>query len=189
MDRRIQRDRHRPQFPDREQGRARRMPAQERRVDAASQNGRSPPATPAPSRNPGVREPPTPPLSSPGRAGHEYPEMPRSAGPRRMLVAVPSPSFPAGVAANRGGWSPIRGHDNAPPPSSIEREWQGPRAVWATPIRIVVCSKRFTDTSRKIARHLNRRTLTNPATETQGTGPRASHQLCQDPVQVAVKLL
>ena len=39
------------------------------------------------------------------------------------------------------------------------------------------------------ARRWNRRTLTNPATETQGTGPGTSHQLCQHPVQVAVKPL
>ena len=109
------------------------MPARERRVDAVPQNDRFPPTTPAPSRNPGVRGPPTPPLSSPGRAGPEYPEMPSPAGPRPMLEAVPSPSFPVGAARNRGGWPLIRGHDSAPPPSTIGRARQVPRAVWATP--------------------------------------------------------
>ena len=37
---------------------------------------------------------------------------------------------------------------------------------------IVVCSKRFIDTSRKMLSTQNRRTLTNPARETQGTGLR-----------------
>ena len=69
----------------------------------------------------------------PGRADPEYPEMPRPAGPRRMLVAVPSPSFPVGAVVHPGGWSPIRECDNAPLPSSIEHARQVPRAVWTTP--------------------------------------------------------
>src|SRR6185295_5888615 len=89
--------------------------------------------SPALPRNLGVHGLPTPPLSSPGQAGREYPGMPRSADPRRRLAAVPSPSFPADAVVHPGDWSSIQEHDSPQPPSSNERALQGPQAVWATP--------------------------------------------------------
>src|SRR6185503_11373946 len=164
------------------------MPARERRVDVAPQTGCSPPAIPVPSHNLGVRGLPTSPLSSLGQAGHEYPGMPRSAEPRRRLVAVPSPLFPAGAVLHHGGWSSIREHDSAPPPSSNAHALQGPQAVWAIPTPSW-SARRDSPLPQKNVLRRARRTLTIPAIETQGTGPRTSHELRQRQVQMTMKFL